>query len=113
MDGKPFAPYAKSTLRKPQYQGKRVPDLDLSGRMLESMRKTVLDGFHARLHFDGIHPGGKKPISNSMLARIHQYGHGTQPERAFFGLTDQQRERVKAHLHHVIYDRAAKIWRGK
>ena len=111
INDRPFTPYSKNTLKRPEYRGKRIPDLDLSGRMLESLHKQVLDGFRARLFFQG--QGGHGKIGNSMLARVHQYGMGNEPERAFFGLSARQRVRVKEHAHQVIYDRAVKIWKGR
>jgi phage gpG-like protein len=116
IDGNPFTPYATSTLRKPEYMGKRIPNLDLSGRMLESIFKQVMDGFTARLYFSGTHGG----IGNSLLARVHHYGlksgRGTgftMPARPFFGLTDQQRERVAVAHRQRWEDRVRRAWGNK
>jgi len=113
--GKPFAQYSQG-YRKALARGGEQPspiDLRVSGTMLGDLRVTgrgkrmgyryVTIGFSNkkirkyRLKDNQIKFIGEGNLTTGALARIHHYGLGRVPKRAFFGLTKGEKQRASQH----------------
>lgn len=124
MKGKPFAQYSEGyggkngALKRGGEQASPI-DLRVSGTMLGDMKVT---GRGKRMGYDYVTIGfsnkkmrkyrlkdnqiqftgkGKGNITTGALARVHHYGIGKMPKRAFFGLTKGEKQRASQHAMQV------------
>lgn len=113
--GKPFPQYSQGYRKALARGGEQASPIDLrvSGTMLGDLRVTgrgkrmgyryVTIGFSNkkirkyRLKDNQIKFIGEGNLTTGALARIHHYGLGRVPKRAFFGLTKGEKQRASQH----------------
>ena len=115
MRGKPFAQYSKKYEKALQRGGQQATPIDLrvSGGMMSNL---VPKGRGKRMGYHYVTIGfnnkkirkytlknnqknytGEGKITYGHLARIHHYGIGRMPKRAFFGLSKGEKQRASQH----------------
>jgi len=115
MKGKPFAQYSQRYQKALRRGGEQASPIDLrvSGGMIGELKPIgkgkrmgynyVTIGFtnkkitKYRLKDNQINYMGEDEITYGALARIHHYGIGKMPRRAFLGLTKGEKRRASQH----------------
>lgn len=106
-EGGAFKKYTKAYAKK---WGSNVT-LKRTGKMQGAISKQILGGFEIRIFVENKSHTGK--INTYNLTIIHNYGMGVNPKRPFFGLTEQETEKIFQMIDKLISSKLHQFgWSG-